>query len=698
MKNINSIILGLMALTLSAGLKGQSDILQKADHAIRQGQFQKALSQLNNYPDIEQDANGLEMRGLCLLRLNYLNSAESDFTRSRQLGNGKPELFWYMARCRHHLLSYGDAAFLYRQYVLAAGEEGRYTNRALIEIKNCLYAASRSPREDKTRSLVQNFGTCNSPADDICPVRSRVFGNRFYFSSNRQDGNFKIYAFRLDKNGAWDSLDTSSEKYNYGKNNFVQDIDGDGSSMIILEKNPVSGRHAFIFTRITEAEEQRITLDNVPFRNAADIQLVNDSTVVFSSADLDGYGGFDLYQSSYTSGGWTEAVNLGPGINSAFDERTGYMAPDYSKVYFSSNRPYGYGGFDLYEAELAQDNTPAINLGAELNSPGDELHARFYDDGHMGVFSSDRKSGKGGFDLYFLYRDIKERIPEKDSTPFAYVLAMADSVDYPANPLAVAKNEPFTTIARDSISKQEHLLYYEDSYDIVHGKNSLILDAAAEILKDKRLSLSLVAHTDKQEPGLPEYVQYNCLKRAVKASDYLIEKGVRPEQLRIESMGAGIPAVKYAHAGQSLDSLAAKNKRIELHYYNERLEVPWTDMAFNTIDVPEYALSPSNELFLGIRDGLYFSVHIARTERIFKNAILRMYEDLYIRKESPDAPIDYYVGLYTRLEDARELLSKLVAMPGLSPEIKVFYKGVKLEAQDMERLRKKYPELRELLD
>ena len=71
-----------------------------------------------------------------------------------------------------------------------------------------------------------------------------------------------------------------------------------------------------------------------------------DNTLYFSSDGHPGYGAFDLYSTQYHEGKWEIARNLGPGINSSFDDFSIFL--DNKKAYFSSNRPGGAGREDLY--------------------------------------------------------------------------------------------------------------------------------------------------------------------------------------------------------------------------------------------------------------------------------------------------------------------------------------------------------------
>jgi Tol biopolymer transport system component len=84
--------------------------------------------------------------------------------------------------------------------------------------------------------------------------------------------------------------------------------------------------------------------DHMPF--------VYGDLLVFSSDRPGGFGGYDLYYSQKTADGWTDPVNFGPKINSEFDEYRPVVSdhPEFANrlMIFSSNRPGGLGGFDLY--------------------------------------------------------------------------------------------------------------------------------------------------------------------------------------------------------------------------------------------------------------------------------------------------------------------------------------------------------------
>jgi hypothetical protein len=81
--------------------------------------------------------------------------------------------------------------------------------------------------------------------------------------------------------------------------------------------------------------------------------FIYDTIMVFTSDRPGGHGGFDLYTSRYRNGKWQPPVNMGDKINTMFDEFRPIIRPDIegfknNLMIFSSNRPGGKGGFDLY--------------------------------------------------------------------------------------------------------------------------------------------------------------------------------------------------------------------------------------------------------------------------------------------------------------------------------------------------------------
>jgi hypothetical protein len=151
----------------------------------------------------------------------------------------------------------------------------------------------------------------NSRYDDLYPCFNSDF-SKIYFCSDREEGVFNIF-----------SVDV---------NHVEDDIIG-----VLSDTEP----HEVVKDEVLSSEYA----DKCPY--------IFENTLVFTSNRPGGYGGFDLYYSKLEGGEWGAPVNFGPVINSTLDEYRPILFEedvDYDRIMmiFSSNRPGGKGGFDLY--------------------------------------------------------------------------------------------------------------------------------------------------------------------------------------------------------------------------------------------------------------------------------------------------------------------------------------------------------------
>ena len=137
--------------------------------------------------------------------------------------------------------------------------------------------------------------------------------------------------------------------------------------------------------------------------------VVNDTLMYLVSDMRGGYGGADIYVSRNVNGVWQKPVNCGPVINSEYNE----LFPHYKKgvLYFSSDRPGGFGKLDLYAFKQNKDSIPKL-LAAPLNGKADDFGIFLEDRNGSGYFSSDRDNTDDVFQFSFdtvpLFSNCKE--------------------------------------------------------------------------------------------------------------------------------------------------------------------------------------------------------------------------------------------------------------------------------------------------
>ncbi len=149
-------------------------------------------------------------------------------------------------------------------------------------------------------------------------------------------------------------------------------------------------------------------IDNY-LENGAHTVSPSGNYIIFSSCDgPTGYGHCDLYHIWKKSDGtWTKPANLGPIINSPYWEAQPSLGDNGQTLFFSSKRPGGKGGKDIYMSIRDKKGhwLPPVNLGAPINTPDDEQAPYYHPDGQTLYFVSSGHPGLGDFDAFISRRD-----------------------------------------------------------------------------------------------------------------------------------------------------------------------------------------------------------------------------------------------------------------------------------------------------
>lgn len=142
---------------------------------------------------------------------------------------------------------------------------------------------------------------------------------------------------------------------------------------------------------------------NTPGNEGAHKLSADGNAIVFTGCNRrDGFGNCDIYYSYKINGEWSVPKNMGRSINSAFSEKQPCLSPDGRYLYFSSNRPHGQGGMDIWVSMLLDDGywSSAINLGDNINTKGDEVSPFIHPDNSTFYFSSSGHLGMGQKDIF----------------------------------------------------------------------------------------------------------------------------------------------------------------------------------------------------------------------------------------------------------------------------------------------------------
>ena len=261
---------------------------------------------------------------------------------------------------------------------------------------------------------ISNFNIINTYHDEMsfCPSYDDVF----LLSSSRG---------LKDENDVWKGND-ELDLFMYSKSGYIPMVDVNK----VFSHGPVSVQNesVFYFTSIDNNSKgnQKTYISSfmvnghhtevMPieiFKNDQysykDPSISKDGRFLYFSSDIPGgFGGFDLYMSFWEDGKWSTPINLGGGVNTDKNETSPFYHQNSGRVFFTSDGHNSFGGTDIFYCFNQGDSwTNAVNIGNSINSSHNETSIYFDDQLNLGYVASDKKSGKGGYDIYKIERKEK---------------------------------------------------------------------------------------------------------------------------------------------------------------------------------------------------------------------------------------------------------------------------------------------------
>ena len=241
-----------------------------------------------------------------------------------------------------------------------------------------------------------------------------------YFPALTADGETLIFTRQVNgnedfwtsqfKNNTWNSATPLSTKINTTKyNEGAQTISPDGKYLFFTGCNRPDGLgRCDIYVSHREGKDWGEPYNvgkpvNSEYWESQPAISPDGRTLYFISNRPGGSGGYDIWKSTITDDAkWGPAINLGPEINTPYDENTPFLHADGKTLYFSSDGWPGFGNKDIYYSRMDDNDKfqKPINLGYPINSFENESGLIVSADGNLGMFSSNLKDGFGGQDIY----------------------------------------------------------------------------------------------------------------------------------------------------------------------------------------------------------------------------------------------------------------------------------------------------------
>jgi len=441
-------VVTVLDVTSQPGKKG---ILKKAEQDFANKKYNFALQNfLKLYEGDSTNIDYCYAIGVC-----YLNaSAPTDKTKAIKYLIKYPAIrtiykdAWYYLGAAYHLAHrFDDAQDAYRQYLIGLKNEDIDFVKGYKDLQEVISEVERRMKQcEQGKFLVAypinakiiNLGQkINGPYGDYVPVVSADESVLIYTSRRKgsvggrlTDLNeyFEDIYISENKNGEWSSarkLDSLSQEMhaagikdpNTGKlppliNTETHDaaigLSADGQKLFIYRADEKKWGDIYMCNLDGRQWKKPLKLGesiNSRYWEGHAALSADEKVLYFASNRPNGYGGKDIYKSVRMPGReWGPPVNLGPSINTPYDEESPFMHPDGRHLYFSSEGHKSMGGFDIFVSEMDEMGNwkEADNIGYPINTADDDIYFVLVADGKHGYFSSAREGGYGHQDIYLV--------------------------------------------------------------------------------------------------------------------------------------------------------------------------------------------------------------------------------------------------------------------------------------------------------
>ena len=456
--------------------------------------------------------------------------------------------------------------------------------------------------KEKTRYRVSQAKLFNSSRSDFAPMFLDKEYDRLYYTSTNEKvtGNARseitgmkkgdIYVSAKNDKGVWQKPEPAEGELNSEFDEGIVSFTPDGQTMFLTkarrELNANTGVEIYTSTR-SDAKwsapvKYEITADTLSSYGHPAVSP--DGTWLYFTSDMPGgKGGKDIWRINLKERAGS-LENLGDWINTPGDDCFPYFRSD-SVLYFASDGHPGYGGLDLFRAEMQPSGGwTVVNMGKPMNSTADDFGITF-GPGEYGFFSSNRGDARGydhiwAFELPDLKINISGWVLDKDEEPVpnAVIRIVGDdgsnqkqvakpdgSFSFPlrrgvsyvmlagAKGFLNARQEFTSDIAEEdaeynvdfflaSINKPVVVenIFYDFDRATLRPESKAALDSLADVLRDNpNVTIEMASHTDRH--GTDEYNLSLSGRRAQSVIDYLISVGIKPDRLQSQGYGESRP-------------------------------------------------------------------------------------------------------------------------------------------------------------
>jgi len=327
-----------------------------------------------------------------------------------------PDIHYELARAYHLNMDWELAKQQYNRYLLTL--KPNKDADAITDVKKKIEECNTGEELVKhpVNVTIDNMGAnINSQYPEYAPLISADESELFYTSKrsnetcariNEESGQCSedIYTSYFI-NGAWAPATEMDQSMNIAGNNATADLSVDGQTLYIYRESNGGDIFQSHLEGTTWSKPEPLTdkINTKYYETSLSIGP-DGRTFYFVSTRPGGFGGRDIYKIvNDGNDNWGEVENLGPVINTMYDEEGVAIQADGKTLYFSSQGHNTMGGYDVfksvYNRNTNQWSVPE-NLGYPINTPDDDVFFSISANGKHGYYSSIRRKGFGDDDIY----------------------------------------------------------------------------------------------------------------------------------------------------------------------------------------------------------------------------------------------------------------------------------------------------------
>ena len=270
-----------------------------------------------------------------------------------------------------------------------------------LQIQSCLNAKvlMAEPLFVREKILGSSINDRNSEYNPV------VSDNEDLIVFARSEAFYDAILYSLKSNGVWGVPQNMNELLKVDKDLFPTSISKDGKTLYLYSSADYDGiiyRSTFENGKWSPIVKLNDNINTKYWESHATVSH-DDKRLYFTSNRKGTLGGLDIYVSRRDStGDWGPAENLGPVINTPYNEESPFLSQDDKTLFFSSRGHYNMGGYDIFYSTLLDNGTMSVplNVGYPLNTTDDDVFFKPLKDGYEGYMAKEGPDGFGKEDIY----------------------------------------------------------------------------------------------------------------------------------------------------------------------------------------------------------------------------------------------------------------------------------------------------------